>query len=179
MATIVSYTFIGVTGRRTVKIVTLTQEEYDEAEQVGVLLKEDCKRRNLSNRGTGLGGPGFSFAGSDEKSAVGEYVASVVTGRRWTGREGFKVQDLDGAEVKTPLKPDGRLKLYKKAKDDVPYILVTPTENHLVWTVQGWLLAREVKELGTYEDPGWVGSPAFFIEQCYLHDIDDLPSSAS
>lgn len=177
MATIESVKFIcGITGRRrTVKRVTITQEEYDEGLAAGKRRTVESKERKLSNRGVGGGGKGLYFPGEDEKGGVGEKVASIVTGREWTALNGFKYQDLRGCEVKTVMRPGGRLKVYAKADPMVPYILVTPTEDPLVWVVQGWLYAEEVIKLGSKEDPFGAGSPAYFIEQYELRDMDELP----
>lgn len=157
--------------------VSISQVEYDAAALVGSQRQLDAIMKGHKNRA----GTSRSEI-NDELAAIGEYVASVATGKKWTGSLGEEYPDLEGGyEVKTATKPTGRLRVYpyddkKPIPDDIIHILVTPTKDHLVWTVQGWLTAGEARKIAPKDDPGRRNLPIHLVDQYLLTGMDKLPN---
>src|SRR5690348_4261345 len=164
-----------VMGRRVKKVTIESQEEYDDAASEGTRRTQECIEKGIKNRV----GTSRSMI-SDEDAAVGEYVASLATGKAWTGRNNFKGDDLEGGfEVKTSKKPDGRLRVEPNVRPGLVHILVTPTDNHLVWIVQGWITAEEAWKLAPKDDPGNRGLPIHLVPQYLLNGMDTLPEKGN
>lgn len=161
-----------VMGRRVLRVTLDSQAEYDAAAFIGSQRQLDAIMKGHKNRGATS-----RKEISDETAAVGEYVASLGIKKRWLGALGNDYPDLEGGyEVKTATKSDGRLRVYPDVPEDQIHILVTPTENNLVWILQGWLRAGEAWKLVPLDDPGNRRLPIHLVPQYLLTGMDKLPN---
>ena len=171
-------TLVEGNNRRTIYEVTLREIELLLGEYAGKLRTLDSRDRRLQGR-AGIDniaeGPE-----RDRVGAIGEYVASIATHRPWTAFTDYKAPDLDGwIEVRTRSKSNGELKVKSDDPDDMPVVLVTGTDDRLVWLVQGWMWARDAKDPSWYDDPTNSGKQKeYFVPQRLLHSITTLPERA-
>ena len=102
----------------------------------------------------------------DLLGAKGELAVSLFTGLPWTGSKGAHVTDVDGYEVRTTKRKDGKnYYLYVRDKDkDAIYIFCIVDGPKVV--IAGWATSADVRTKGTlmYEDTQCYGLPR---EQLY------------
>ena len=97
----------------------------------------------------------------DLLGAKGELAVSLYTGLPWTGSKGPHLSDVDGYEVRSTQRKDGKnYFLYVRDKDkDSVYIFCVVDGPQVV--IAGWSTAADVRTKGTlmYEDTQCYGLP--------------------
>jgi len=85
----------------------------------------------------------------------------------------FGAPDIARLEVKTRLKHNYELRIFRDSPDEDAYVLVTgriPT-----FRVWGWLWGHEAKREDWWKDPGKYDQPAYFAPHSALRPLSTLP----
>lgn len=106
--------------------------------------------------------------------SVGEFATSLGLEIPWRGPGSFRGEDLiGGIEVRTRSNFSLDLPLRSKDPDDVPFVLVTATEDPLVWLVIGWILGKDGKDeifRANRSNQTW----DYFVDKPFLKPIKEL-----
>lgn len=149
--------------------VTLNRNEFDWAVYAGVLRHHDAVSRG-NRRADGT----KATYDEDILGAIGEFVVSLALRVPWRGPGSIGTEDLVGGfEVRTTSHQNGRLIIKKKDRDDMPVILVTGTDQLLVWNVNGWIFAKEGKQEMFLDNPCNL-LPRYFVDKDFLHELGEL-----
>lgn len=160
-------------------VVTLEWWELELAAAVGVRRQAAALRSHLTNQrhvpeGTGLRVP-VDDLWLNIVGACGELAAAKACGVYWDGSVDTFRRGGDlgpGWQVRTSLRPPGRLLIRPQDRDDDVFILVVGL---CPWQlrVAGWITANEGRRVGKTE--GYNGlPPACFVCPGALHPIVDL-----
>jgi len=108
---------------------------------------------------------------NDIRGAECEYAASIILNLYWRPEIGnLGAPDLGGVcQVRSTIQSQGRLIIKPHDQDDQPYVLVVKADNRH-FRVAGWMRASEGKEFPLLSE---YGDPAHYIEQRYLHPIEE------
>ena len=85
----------------------------------------------------------------------------------------------DGIEVRMTIHdgPNTSLIVHDTDPDDAPFVLVTPTDDPLTFTLVGWITGRDAKRAEWWRELQ-PGRPAFCVPQSALAHVFDLKDIA-
>lgn len=108
--------------------------------------------------------------------ALGEIAFAKYLGVEWSCHLGDigGAPDVKGYEVRA-IPSTGKWVYLKAKKNDRPTtrcVLVLLLHHNTAALVVGWMTAKEIREQGTYRDPGRRGAGAWFVEDLrLLHNV--------
>lgn len=146
-------------------IITLAPSEILMAAQVGLMRQvQNLKRRVKEKYGAH---PSQDWQLNIE-GALGEYALAKYLGLHWGGCGDYGSPDVGGIfDCRTSWRDDAALRLHEKDPDDRAFFLLTGVNG--VYTVRGWMYARDGKKEEFWSDPTGKNRPAFFVPQHLLH----------
>lgn len=160
----ISYIVVDVqTGR-----VTLDWYELSVAAHVGQMRRVESMRRGCT-RADGTT-PEWN---TDVEGAAAEMAVAKLLGRYWSGSvNAFHDPDVGIIGVRHTTRPDGKLIVRDRDKDDVLYVLVTGSNGS--YTIHGGIMGADARALDEYRrNPnGW--GDAWFVPQSELAPLTDL-----
>jgi len=107
------------------------------------------------------------------ESGCAEVAVAKALNQYWVKRERFqRAPDIGKIEVRLRSNHEWDLKIKLNESPDNYYVLVTGRAP--VFAVRGWLPGVEGKKEIHKKDHGNRGVPAYFVEQQYLRDLDEL-----
>lgn len=114
------------------------------------------------------GGDGFHIRG-----AHCEFAASIMLNLYWRPTIGeTKNRDVGGlVEVRSTVRPSGRLIVKPKDHDDAPFVLIVADMDELLFRFGGWMFARTAKQFRLCPD---FGDSAHFVDQPSLSERETL-----
>lgn len=160
--------------------VTITQEEFDRAIELGALRHHTNVQQGLTSK-AGFKGDNIAI---HELGALGELVASKWLGVPYPHSRSLERGGPDiigNYEVRTTFKVmAGELKIYPDEMFDIDdnnnriYILVSSGPSHLSWYVEGWVQGSfaRAKAVLEYRDKR---EPAYFVYRSDLMSMEILP----
>ena len=150
--------------------ITLTPGEMMSSGQVGL-------QRHIANIAAGRAdkhGATPGDFGPHVIGAMGEMAVAKCLGTFWSGSTTFATRhagDLPGGvEVRTTTHANGSLILHPTDPDDRRYVLVIAAPP--VFTVAGWIVAREGKVDACWRDPTGKNRPAWFVPASGLYSME-------
>lgn len=150
------------------EVIRLSKLDYAEAAYVGFVRGIESLNRGLHDRG-GFTGNSWEI---NVRGSVGELVAARVLEVPWACKGIFMEPDTTcGVEVRTTARLNWKLKIYREADDNTPYMLVAG--GPLDWVVQGWIMAGDGK-LKMFWDTPQGRDGAYFVDQEFLRPISEL-----
>lgn len=151
-------------------MINITKAEYVWAAQAGIIRQQQNILRETQRKDAYGADPAHGYD-LNTLGAVGEYVASIALGVTWRGPGIFRGEDIAGYQVRTRPRLDWDLILHDEDPDDARFVLVVG--GPLLWSVPGWIVARDGKKKVFWRDPAG-GRPAYFVPQDRLRPIKEL-----
>lgn len=154
-------------------IVTLSWAEMQVAHLIGGQRTLMNMKKKLPGR---YGAP--EKEGSEELNLIGtrgEMAVAKALNLYWSGTVGdYGAVDVGGCvEVRTITKSFHSLILHPQDKDDVPFVLVDLSNTPNI-RLAGWIYGKDGKQDKFWSDPSGKDRPAFFIDQSYLRNAQEL-----
>jgi hypothetical protein len=152
--------------------VSLTWQEQLFAAQAGVMRRISAISRKRSEPYLT---PKGDLWGIDIESAGAEAAVAKALGKYWLAvlqNPQDANGDVSGVEVRSTTRPDGRLIVHDRDKDDSVFVLVRGS--FPIYDVVGWIYGRDGKK-DEYLFCATGRLPAYYVPEADLLQIDDIP----
>jgi hypothetical protein len=141
-------------------VIQLSPSEILMAAQVGLMRQVQNLKRDVKEK---YGAQPNTDWQLNIEGALGEYALSKYLNLHWGGCGDYQSPDVGIVDCRTSGRDNARLCLHPKDKDDRIYFLLTGMNG--LYTVRGWLFARDGKKKEFWADPTGKNRPAYFIPQ--------------
>lgn len=147
-------------------VIQLSSSELYVGSQVGIIRQVQNLRKD---RKPGHGAPTNNDWQWHIEGALGELALSKYLDVRWDFVGKLRQPDVGIVDVRTRSRHNYELPIHHIDDDDRRIWLLTGLNG--IYTVHGWILAKEGKQEKWWKDPG-TGRPAFFVPQEALNRDD-------
>jgi len=141
-------------------VIQLSPSEILMAAQVGLMRQVQNLKRNVEEK---YGAQPNTDWQLNIEGALGEYALSKYLNLHWGGCGDYSAPDVGVVDCRTSWRDTAALRLHPKDKDDRIYFLLTGVNG--LYTVRGWLFARDGKKKEYWSDPTGKNRPAYFVPQ--------------